>query len=71
MKKPDAAKKQRIAKPTRSKAARCVLSHNNSLYEYNLMKASFQRLHHPKNCFARTLTNKQQCNPENSKRDFR
>ena len=31
--------------PSRSKATRCVLSHNSSLHEYILMKASFQRMH--------------------------
>ena len=57
---------QHNAKPSRDWVTRCVLSHNSSLHEHDFMKASFQKSVHTMNCFARTLTNKQQCNPENS-----
>ncbi len=50
------------------KLARCVLSHNSPLHESDSLKASFQKSFHTKNCFACTLTNEQQCNPENSRK---
>ena len=45
--------------PSRSRAARCVLSHNDPLHKRNLMKASFQRFFYTNDRFARTLTNEQ------------